>query len=75
MSITTSEKLIKVSAVTKNTSIQQKYYYTKIVITLCYSTAKRVMTLCHHDLFSLTSHAYTITTRKKYTLDVRGEKN
>ena len=31
MSITTSEKLIKVSAVTKNTSIQQKYYYTKIV--------------------------------------------
>ena len=32
MSITTSEKLIKVSAVTKNTSIQQKYYYTKIVI-------------------------------------------
>ena len=32
MSITTSEKLIKVSAITKNTSIQQKYYYTKIVI-------------------------------------------
>ena len=34
MSITTSEKLIKVSAITKNTSIQQKYYYTKIVIKL-----------------------------------------